>query len=184
MYYVYVHTVPNGKMYIGQTKDIEKRWNNGEGYSENRPFYKDISAYGWNSIKHEIVAEFSDREPALRLEAVLIALMNTENEAYGYNQTSIYRDAIKAFTARVPAKGISLENPVADDSFLEQFNLPVDACKELIDQWIFNKEYRDILKSRLIDGLSYPQLNEMYGKSIRQLKNIVYTSCQKLEKRL
>ena len=30
MFYVYVHTVPNGKIYIGQTKDPVRRWNNGE----------------------------------------------------------------------------------------------------------------------------------------------------------
>ena len=32
-YCVYIHTAPNGKMYIGQTSQKpEARWNNGRGY--------------------------------------------------------------------------------------------------------------------------------------------------------
>lgn len=184
MYYVYVHTVPNGKIYIGKTKDIKKRWNNGEGYVDNRPFYKDIQVYGWNNIKHEIIAEFVDAESAIQLEAILIALMKSENENYGYNQTKIYDNAIKRYTSRIVAEGASFENPIQDDSFLESSNLPTSACEELINQWIFNKEHRSIAKSRLIDGLTYTELSKKYNKSIRQLKSIVYSCCNKLEKHL
>ena len=182
MYYVYVHTVTNGKIYIGQTKDIKARWNNGEGYINNRPFYKDITIYGWNNIKHEIIAEFNDRETAVQLESVLIALLKSENKNYGYNQTSIYDDAIKKYSSKIPIDGVSLENSVTEDSFFESLNLPISACEEMINQWIFNDLYRSILKSRLIDGLSYPQLSKKYDKSQRQLKNIVYDCCQKIEK--
>ena len=182
MFYVYVHTVPNGKIYIGQTKDPLKRWNNGEGYVGNRPFYKDIQVYGWNNIKHEIVTRCEDKDTAIKLEAVLIALLKSENEDYGYNQTSIYNDAMKKYVARTEIQGMSLENVIIEDSFFESSNLPVSVCSEMIDQWIFNSDHRSILKSRLIDGLSYPQLSEEHGKSVRQLKNIVYNGCKKLEK--
>lgn len=184
MYYVYIHTVPNGKIYVGETKDIERRWVNGEGYSDNRPFYKDITIYGWNNIKHEIIATFTNKEPALRLESVLIAVLNAEDENYGYNQTTIYDDAMKRYASRVAVDGIDLEKPLPEEHFFEASNLPVSACTELIDQWIFNKEYRDIAKRRLIDGVTYPKLSEQYGKSVRQLKNIVYSCCDKLEKHL
>lgn len=184
MYYVYVHTVPNGKIYIGQTSDIQRRWNNGEGYVSNRPFYKDITIYGWNNIKHEIIAEFAEREPAIQLESVLIALLKSENKDYGYNQTDIYDNAIRRYSSRVPMKNVSLENPIPEDSFFDSTNLPISACIEMIDQWIFNKNHRDILKSRLIDGMSYPELSKEYNKSVRQLKNIVYEGCRKLEKHL
>lgn len=182
MFYVYVHTVPNGKIYIGQTKEPLKRWNNGEGYVDNRPFYKDIHVYGWNNIKHEIVANCEDKDTAIKLEAVLIALLKSENEDYGYNQTSIYSDAMKKYVSRTEIQGVSLENKINEDSFFESSNLPVSVCSEMIDQWIFNSDHRRILKSRLIDGLSYPQLSNEYGKSVRQLKNIVYNGCEKLEK--
>lgn len=184
MYYVYVHTVPNGKIYIGQTKDLLYRWNNGEGYVQNRPFYKDIQIYGWNNIKHEIIAEFNDRESALQLESVLIAVLNAENKEYGYNQTTIYNDAIKKYTSRTLAKGLPFEKAVNEDSFFEATNLPVSACKEMIDQWIFNEQHRRIMKDRLINGMTYTKLSEEYAMSVRQLKNIVYSGCEKLEKHI
>lgn len=182
MYYVYIHTVPNGKVYIGETKDIKRRWNNGEGYVDNRPFYKDISVYGWNNIKHEIVAQFSDRESAVKLESILIVVLKSENEDYGYNQTRLYETAMKQYVSRTIVEGVTFEKPNAEESVLESTNLPISACKEMIDQWIFNAEYRNILKSRLIDGLTYPELSKKYNKSVRQLKNIVYDCCAKLEK--
>lgn len=182
MFCVYVHTVPNGKIYIGCTKDPVSRWNNGEGYINNKIFYNDIQSYGWNNIKHEIIADFEDRESALKLEAVLIALLKAENKNYGYNQTSIYNDAIKKYTSRVELKSVAFETPTNDDLFFEKFNMPISACEEMINQWIFNELHRNILKSRLIDGLSFTELSEKYGKSVRQMKNIVYDGCAKLEK--
>lgn len=184
MYYVYVHTLPNGKIYIGQTKDLKLRWNNGEGYIDNKPFYKDIQIYGWNNIKHEIIASFNDREAAIKLEAVLIALKKSENSEYGYNQTSIYDTAIKKYISKTEISGVSLENADSEISFLESFNLPISACKEMIDQWIFNEEHRTIMKSRLIDGMTYPEMSKKHNKSIRRLKQIVYDGCAKLEKHI
>ena len=59
MYTVYKHTCPNGKVYIGITKQKpERRWGiNGRGYKENEYFYRAIQKYGWQNIKHEIIAE-------------------------------------------------------------------------------------------------------------------------------
>lgn len=184
MYYVYVHTVPNGKIYIGYAKDISTRWNNGEGYITNRPFYKDICSYGWNNIKHEIIAQYSEKEKAEKLEAVLIALLKSENDDYGYNQTSILNDAYKLYVSRIPSAGISLEKAISEDNFLEASNLPISVCNELINQWIFNEKNRMVLKRRLIDGITYSILSEETGISIRQLKNIVYEGCNKLSKHL
>ena len=184
MHYVYVHTVPNGKIYIGQTKDILKRWSNGEGYAENKPFYDDIRAYGWNNIRHEIIAEFEDREQAEQLEAVLIALMNSENNHIGYNQTKIYSDAMRLYTSRIQSTGISLEKTLPEEHFFEPFNLPISACEQLINQWIFNEKHRNIMKRRLLDGLTYQELSEEFKMSVRQLKAIVYNGCDKLEKRM
>lgn len=54
-YYVYIHTCPNYKVYVGMSRNPIQRWNNGNGYKYNKEFYKDIQKYGWNNIKHEIV---------------------------------------------------------------------------------------------------------------------------------
>ena len=56
-YYIYIHTCPNNKRYIGLSQNPKQRWNNGEGYKANIEFYNQIKQYGWNNIKHEIVAE-------------------------------------------------------------------------------------------------------------------------------
>ena len=48
-----------------------------------------------------------------------------------------------------------------------------------IDEWILNQKHRDILKSRLIDGLTFEALAEMYDMSPRQIKRIVY-KCQEV----
>ena len=51
---------------------------------------------------------------------------------------------------------------------------------EAIDEWILNEKHRAILKSRLIDGLTYDELSEMYYMSPRQIKRIVYKAQEKL----
>ena len=43
-----------------------------------------------------------------------------------------------------------------------------------IDEWILNEKHRAILKSRLIDGLTFDALAEKFEMSPRQIKRIVY----------
>ena len=46
--------------------------------------------------------------------------------------------------------------------------------EELIDEWVFKKRNREILKRRLLDGITYERIAEEFGMSTRQIKNIVY----------
>ena len=50
----------------------------------------------------------------------------------------------------------------------------------LIEEWILNERNRAILKRRLIDGITYEKLAEEFDMSVRQIKNIVYKSEEKL----
>ena len=50
----------------------------------------------------------------------------------------------------------------------------------LIDEWILNERDRNIAKRRLIDGICYEPLAEEFGMSVRQIKNIVYKSENKI----
>lgn len=184
MYFVYVHTVPNGKIYIGKAKDIALRWNNGEGYNENKVFYHDIQHYGWENIKHEIVAECLDNESASQLEAVLIALLKAENKDYGYNQTQIYENAMKKYVTRVPADNPKIVPVERTCTFFEQYNIPRSACENVIDEWIFSEYHRNVLKDRLLNDLSYDEIAKKYGKSVRAIKDIVRNGRDKLEKHL
>lgn len=89
MYTVYKHTTPSGKVYIGITKKKpEYRWNNGNGYKGNEHFYRAILKYGWENIRHEIVATGLTKEQACDLEIELIAEYHATDPLYGYNNST------------------------------------------------------------------------------------------------
>lgn len=85
-YYVYKHTSPNGKVYIGITiRKPEKRWgSNGINY-RTQVFYRAIQKYGWDNIKHEILFEGLSKEEAEQKEIELIALYHSNDKDFGYN---------------------------------------------------------------------------------------------------
>ncbi len=86
MYKVYKHTSPSNKVYIGITmQEPEKRWANGRGYNDNIYFSRAIKKYGWNNIKHEIIAICPEKEKAELLEIFFINLYKSNNRHYGYN---------------------------------------------------------------------------------------------------
>ena len=88
-YIVYKHTAPNGKCYIGMTKQsAEKRWQNGLGYRTQIRFYRAIQKYGWESFVHEVLHTGLSFEEAERIERELIALYNSSDKNFGYNITS------------------------------------------------------------------------------------------------
>ena len=88
-YSVYKHTAPNGKVYIGITRQkCEYRWNNGRGYTGSVLFNKAINKYGWENIKHEILYEGLTKEEAEAKEIELIELYKSCDHKYGYNLMS------------------------------------------------------------------------------------------------
>lgn len=88
VYCVYIHTAPNGKRYVGITsQSVSKRWKNGNGYIENKHFHNAIKKYGWDAIKHEIVADSLTKSEACDLEQKLIAQYKTACPDYGYNNS-------------------------------------------------------------------------------------------------
>ena len=85
-YFVYKHTFPNDKVYIGITS-YEKpngRWRNGKGY-KSQYVYRAINKYGWENIKHEILFENLSKVEAEAKEVELIAKYKSNNSKYGYN---------------------------------------------------------------------------------------------------
>lgn len=68
----------NGKKYIGQTFDIENRWKDKEeSYKGCRALYEALCEYGWDNFEHEIIVDRLTAEEADKMEAKLIAEMNT-----------------------------------------------------------------------------------------------------------
>ena len=81
---VYKHTAPNGKSYIGQTNNLNRRNAIHKSTTGCRAFSSAIKKYGWDAFTHEILAEGLTLEEANRLEQELIESHNTLSPN-GYN---------------------------------------------------------------------------------------------------
>ena len=87
-WYIYCHTAPNGKRYIGKTcQKPERRWMNGKGYLNNAYFTRAIEKYGWDNIKHDVLCTVSSREYANYLEQWFIEKYDSFNSEHGFNLT-------------------------------------------------------------------------------------------------
>ena len=85
-YTVYMHTVPNGKIYIGITKQNPiKRWLHGKGYQKQEYFYNAILKYGWDNIEHRILFTELSQEEAEQKEIELIKQYRSNQREFGYN---------------------------------------------------------------------------------------------------
>ena len=86
MFYVYKHTCPNNKVYIGITcQKPTQRWSCGRGYKNNMYFTRAINKYKWENIKHEILYENLTKEEAEEKEVELISQYKSNKIQYGYN---------------------------------------------------------------------------------------------------
>lgn len=91
-FYVYRHTSPSGKCYIGITcQEPEYRWgNNGCRYTERKrdgqlkhpKFANAILKYGWDNFQHEILHENLTKEEACALEQKYIAIYKQGGKSY------------------------------------------------------------------------------------------------------
>lgn len=84
-----MHTTPNGKRYIGITKQsVANRWGKrGERYKRCPAFWRAIQKYGWENISHEIIDYAPNLEVANAKEQHYILFYKTNNNEYGYNCT-------------------------------------------------------------------------------------------------
>lgn len=87
-YYVYKHTTPDGRIYIGITcqNTVEDRWEGGTGY-RGQYFNEGIQEFGWDNIEHKVLIHGLTKEQAERWEIKLIKHYNSNDESYGYNKT-------------------------------------------------------------------------------------------------
>lgn len=86
-YKVYVHENKiNGKKYFGITKQkLNRRFNEGKGYKENKRFYSAIQKYGWNNFNHKVLISGISQNEAYEFEKMFIKHYNTTNKKFGYN---------------------------------------------------------------------------------------------------
>lgn len=66
----------------------------------------------------------------------------------------------------------------------EEHDLSRSEWENLINQFIFSELHRKILKRRLLDGICFEPLAEEFDLSVRQVKNIVRKSQDRLFKKI
>lgn len=67
---------------------------------------------------------------------------------------------------------------------MTSFDHPRSFWEDLIDQWIFSSRDRQILKDRLLDGMTFEQLAEKHNLSVQRVKEIVYKCQERIFKHL
>ena len=87
-YVVYIHKNKiNGKIYVGQTHNVKKRWIP-SAYIGSTRFYNAIKKYGWENFEHIIVKSNLTKEEANIEEINLIKKYQSTDINYGYNITN------------------------------------------------------------------------------------------------
>ncbi len=85
-YSIYRHISPSGKSYIGITKqNVDRRFQNGNGYNTQPAFWRAIKKYGWENFKHEIVEENLTEKEASEREDYFIKEVFHSFAPNGYN---------------------------------------------------------------------------------------------------
>lgn len=154
-YYLYCHTFPNGKRYIGITRQTPTtRWANGLGYSKGHQpiMHRAIQKYGWDNIKHEIIKSGLDEADAFQLEIDYIRKYNTHDLRYGYNRTD---------------GGAGTNGMEHSEKAKEKIS------KASLAMWQ-HEGFRDEM-SRKHSG----QNNPNYGKTISQTQRMILSECAK-----
>lgn len=164
-YYVYIHTTPNNKKYIGITSQKpETRWANGFGYTHNKYFNNAIEKYGWNNIKHEIVFENLTKEEASKVEVELIDKYKTCDRNYGYNLTT--GGEINKHYSQETIQLMSINNSGSNNPFYGKKHTAETKrhMSEMAKGRIFSEETRKKLSDNMT-GRYVGDKNPMYGKT-------------------
>lgn len=163
-YCVYKHTFPNGKVYIGITRqEPEIRWNYGHGYDTQQLMARAIEKYGWDNIEHEVVCDGLSKEEAEQKEIELIADYQSNNNEFGYNVAN-GGNAIGKHSNETKNKiSESLKGHYVSDETKQKIS---EANKENMP-WTYGKHHSEETKKKLSEALS-GENNPNYGKSLSE----------------
>ena len=89
-YTVYKHVNKiNGKVYVGLTNNVKRRWRNSGYFYKGSPYFKHaIDKYGWDNFEHEILFEHLTEEEAKQKETEMVLYYRSNEPDYGYNLTN------------------------------------------------------------------------------------------------
>lgn len=146
-YFLYKHTFPNGKVYIGITSRVnpERRWLGGRGYQTQKLMYNAIQQYGWENIKHEILFSDIPETEIDDLERKIIAEYQSNNPEYGYNILSGGLDGYDR-------EGCSVIMYSLQGKYIRTFATILDAC-----------DYLNVASGGSISAACQGKRKSMYG---------------------
>lgn len=107
----------NGKCYIGRAKNINRRWtcHKNRAFVPNKEYnkylYRAFRKYGLDNFKFEILEECAEDELDDK-EHYYITLYNSNNEKFGYNETTGYDHSSYGVTGENHPKHILTEEDV------------------------------------------------------------------------
>jgi len=91
MHYLYkITNILNGKIYIGQTIEINRRWQAHKSYAKNpektgQYVHRAMGKHGINNFSFEVIATCCSVEDANEIETLLIQQYDSRNPQKGYN---------------------------------------------------------------------------------------------------
>lgn len=91
MHYLYkIVNQLNGKVYIGQTVNYDRRWVAHKSYAKNpeltgQYIHRAMAKYGIENFVYEVIAMCRTQEDANETENILISQYNSRNKEFGYN---------------------------------------------------------------------------------------------------
>lgn len=131
----------NDKCYIGQSRDIKKRWTshknvafNQNCHEYNYPLYQAIRKYGLENFSFEILEECSIKELNEK-EMFWINKCNSSNSDYGYNQTLLEfnQHGIKLTEEEVNliTKDLEESTELLEQEIAEKFGVSIHTIKDI-----------------------------------------------------
>lgn len=185
----------NGKVYIGQSNNIERRWNEHKNnyLKINSKFYKAIQEFGIENFELIILEECSEEELDEKELYYIIeynSIKDGYNTVYGapYKRNSFrkiteeeYENLIQDLIDNIiPISELSLKYNIGKNHIYDINNGIIGKRKEKLNYPLRPKkqyklteeEANEILNLLINSDLTYKEIGDLYNKSISQLKKI------------
>ena len=181
-YKVYIHINKiNGKMYIGQTKQVVKqRWRNGgKGYKpkneETSYLWNAIQKYGWDNFEHIILMDNLSEDMANIVEEELIKKYNTRNRTIGYNIKYGGENHVMSEDTKIKLSKITKErmNNYSEKE-LKELGRKISIANSGINNGFYGKHHSDKTKEKMrinhahLSGADHPMFNYHHSKETKQ----------------
>ena len=121
--YIYKHTAPNGKSYIGQTYNkngYKARWRGGAGYEKQTLIRRAIDKYSWASFQHDILY-IVEREELSSLVEELNRLEEYEILSRGTIAPNGYNNAFGGQNKSVSDSTRAIQSAIAKKRYLNGY---------------------------------------------------------------